>query len=132
MYENSYWIWKHLRVVIMFGRKLSMGRFFVLKTIHDIHLENPSSEYIEKRLVVDQINLYPDDIKKNLAMSWTPDSLNNLIIKLEDFGLVKSYNVWEKPPKKMLKITKMGKKYLQDAESLYDFHNSSNKKRKTT
>ena len=105
-----------------------MGRFFVLKAIHEVLLENPSADYIEKRLVIDQINLYPESDKRNLSMIWAPRTLNNIIIKLEEFGLVKSYNVWEKPPKKMLKITMLGRNLLRSGTVLFNFHNLSKKK----
>ena len=114
----------------MFGRKLSMGRFYVLKAIQELLLENSPVEYIEKRLVVDQINLYPEDIKMNLAMIWTPNALDDIIINLEKIGLIKSYNIKEKPLRKMVKISKMGKKYLKDNKTLHNFHNSPKKKDK--
>ena len=117
-----------LQVIIIFDRKLTMGRFFVLKAIYEVLLENPSAEYVEKRLVVDQIELYPESDKKNLRMIWAPRTLNNIIIKLEEFGLVKSYNVWEKPPKKMLKITKMGKELIKSEGTIHNFHKLKKKK----
>ena len=119
-------------MVIIFDRKLTLGRYFVLKAINEVLLENPSADYIEKRLVVDQIELYPERDKGNLRMIWTLRTLSNIIIKLEEFGLVKSYNVWEKPPKKMLKITKMGKQLLKSARTIHDFHNLSKEKGKET
>lgn len=113
----------------MFGRKLSIGRFYVLKTIRELLLENHPAEYIEKRLVIDQINLYPEYIKQNLSMIWTPNALNDIIINLEKIGLIKSYNIKEKPQRKMLKVSKMGKNYLKDNETLYNFHNLPKKKK---
>lgn len=105
-----------------------MGRFFVLKAVYEVHRENPSIDYIEKKLVIDQINQYPDDDKKILRMVWNPHSLDNLILKLEEFGLLKSYNIWEKPPKKMLKITNLGKKIIKSATRIFEFHNLPKKK----
>ncbi len=111
---------------------MSLGRYYVLKAIRELFLENPKSDYIEKKLVVEQINSYPEDIKKNISMIWTPNGLNDLIIILEKYGLIESYNIYEKPPRKMLKLTKMGKKFLKDNDRLYNFHKMKKEKKTNT